>query len=194
MHRREQRRHRPAGGEHATPLTAPVPDISLGYSGLPIITSSITIEGNNSTVRRESGAPDFRVFTVGRLGQLTLNNTTVSGGKLQRFSGGRDFLYSGGGLLSYEGITVLTNCTVTGNVAGEDGGGIASLGGVLRLTNSTVSSNTAYEASGGMRRELLLLIITLTSGCTAAPSVATTRARAAVGSRRAAAPLSSRIA
>ena len=139
----------PAGSTHT--LFSPVPDNSLGYSGLPIVTSPITIEGNGSTVRREVGAPNFRVFTVGRLGQLTLNNTMVSGGKLQRFSGGRDFLYSGGGLLSYEGITVLTNCTVTGNVASEDGGGIASLGGVLRLTNSTVSSNTAYEASGGIR-------------------------------------------
>ncbi len=142
----------PPGSTHT--LISPVPDTSLGYSGLPIVTSPITLEGNNSTVRRDTGAPaNFRVFTVGRLGQLTLNNTTVSGGKLQRFNGGRDFLYSGGGLLSYEGITVLTNCTVTGNVAEEDGGGIASLGGILRLTNSTVSSNTAYEASGGIRSD-----------------------------------------
>ncbi len=120
----------PPGSTHT--LISPVPDTSLGYSGLPIVTSPITIEGNGSTVRRDTGAPNFRVFTVGYGGELMLRNTTVSGGKLQRFGGGRDYLYSGGGLLSYGyegyGVTALTNSIVTGNIA-ERGGGISSEGG-----------------------------------------------------------------
>ncbi|MGQ0593496.1 MAG: choice-of-anchor Q domain-containing protein [Gammaproteobacteria bacterium] len=140
-----------AGSTHT--LMSPIPDDSLGYSGLPLVTSPITIEGNGSTVRRENGAPDFRVFTVRRPGQLTLRSTTVSGGKLQGLGGGLfDVDLQGGGLLVYEGVAVLENSTVTGNIAGG-GGGISSGGGVLVLNHSTVSSNTAYDNSGGVNSD-----------------------------------------
>lgn len=54
------------------------------YNGLPRITSEIIIEGNGSTILRDSSAPDFRMFEVLRLpgGNLTLNNTIISGGKM----------------------------------------------------------------------------------------------------------------
>jgi len=146
----------PAGSTHT--LISRLPDTTdgddryfrrLGYAGLPLVTSPITIEGNGSTVRRENGAPDdFRVFTVGRPpGQLTLRNTTVSGGRLQGISG-FDPDVQGGGLLVYEGVAVLENSTVTGNTAGV-GGGISSRGGALFLTDSTISSNTAYAVLFG---------------------------------------------
>jgi hypothetical protein len=37
----------------------------FGPTGLPSILSDITINGNNSTIRRPSSAPAFRIFAVG---------------------------------------------------------------------------------------------------------------------------------
>jgi hypothetical protein len=51
-----------------------------GPTGLPTIRSPITIDGNNSTIRRSPTAPNFRVFTVLQAGSLTLQQTTISGG------------------------------------------------------------------------------------------------------------------
>src|SRR5215217_2863493 len=51
-----------------------------GATGLPLISSVITIAGNGSTIRRDSGAPNFRMFAVDRSGNLILQRTTVSGG------------------------------------------------------------------------------------------------------------------
>ena len=51
-----------------------------GPTGMPVITTEITIEGNNSTIERDSSAPDFRIFAVRDTGDLTLQETMVSGG------------------------------------------------------------------------------------------------------------------
>jgi len=61
-------------------LTAANNSTPIGPTGLPVITSQITIEGNNSTIERDSSAPDFRIFAVSSTGDLTLQETTVSGG------------------------------------------------------------------------------------------------------------------
>jgi hypothetical protein len=46
----------------------------VGPSGLPVITSTMTIAGNGSTIARSSapGTPEFRIFIVGTGGNLTL--------------------------------------------------------------------------------------------------------------------------
>jgi hypothetical protein len=49
-------------------------------TGLPVISSVVTIAGNGSTIARDSGAPELRVVAVGSTGDLTLQETTVSGG------------------------------------------------------------------------------------------------------------------
>src|SRR3712207_5411992 len=63
----------------------------VGPSGLPVVTSTITIAGNGSTIARSAaaGTPDFRILVVGRInnptGQaasLTLRQTRVTGGSL----------------------------------------------------------------------------------------------------------------
>ncbi len=41
-------------------------NFSYGRSGLPVIRSVITIDGNGSTIRRAPTAPDFGIFAVGR--------------------------------------------------------------------------------------------------------------------------------
>ena len=54
----------------------------LWAHGLPVIRSVITIAGQGSTITRARRAPEFRLFAVNRTGELTLQETTVSGGRL----------------------------------------------------------------------------------------------------------------
>lgn len=60
-------------------LTA-VNNSTLGDTGLPVISSEIIIEGNNSTIERDSGASDFRLIAIDSAGALTLEDTTLTGG------------------------------------------------------------------------------------------------------------------
>ena len=64
---------------------------TYGPNGLPVITSEITISGNilNSTIARDTNAPEFRILAVGATGNLTLFGTAVSGGVARGFEGGR---------------------------------------------------------------------------------------------------------
>lgn len=145
---------------------------------IPPITSSIVVEGRDSTVF--GGTVGFRVMSGGDLtlndttvsgfgidnaGTLTLNRTTIKGewysaGVLNR-SDATAFINNslitenfewgrGGGIHNAEGSTViLVNSTVSNNGATFAGGGIMNYGTVT-LINSLVSENSVtYEGSGG---------------------------------------------
>ena len=58
--------------------------IHNGDNGLPVINSRITIEGHSSTIRRDSGASPFQIFSVSRTGNLSLNETTDEWGQGHR--------------------------------------------------------------------------------------------------------------
>jgi hypothetical protein len=69
----------------------------FGPTGLPIIRSRITIDGNNSTIRRAPSAPNFRILAVqGGGGGLTLQETTVTGGRAMTVAGIDGSGYGGG--------------------------------------------------------------------------------------------------
>ncbi|HEY1270221.1 MAG TPA: hypothetical protein VGH16_23390 [Candidatus Binatia bacterium] len=101
-----------------------------GPTGLPAITSNITIEGNGAKIVRGKKAPAFRLLCV-RTGAVTINDTTFSGGSA-------DF---GGGIVNSSALT-LNNCVISGNVATGDGGGIYTEGSV-HATGTTFSKNQA---------------------------------------------------
>jgi hypothetical protein len=115
-------------------LTAPYDTYYYGLpTGLPLITSKITIEGNGAKITRKKSAPNFRLMAVSYYsGNLELKNLTLSGG-----SG-----YYGGAILNGGELTV-TNSTITGNTA-RLGGGIANYH-ELTVTNSTISKNSATQ-------------------------------------------------
>lgn len=48
-------------------------------NGLPVITATVTIQGNGATITRASSAPSFRILGVASGGTLTLNALTISG-------------------------------------------------------------------------------------------------------------------
>jgi hypothetical protein len=127
---------------------------NLGPNGLPLVTSSILINGKNTTIARssESRMP-FRIFEVdGPSGNLGLKGLTITGGSSPAFAGG---------IFNDEGSVALINTNVTDNSAANGpGGGIASgIGpdhptdvgpiGTLTLTNSQVDDNSAPGGGGG---------------------------------------------
>ncbi|MGQ0621975.1 MAG: choice-of-anchor D domain-containing protein [Panacagrimonas sp.] len=146
-------------------------------NGLPFITSEIVIQGNGSTIRRDPAAPStFRVLALQGSANLTLQQTTISGGIANGFDGGGIAVESdsarltitnstvsgnaarnGGGLFNGAGTVILSNSTVSGNSASSYGGGIhnnsdafSNRYGTVTMTNSTVSGNRAGRGGGGI--------------------------------------------
>jgi hypothetical protein len=137
-----------------------------GATGLPVITTPITITGSGGTIRRKLIAPRFRIFAVNATGDLTLDDVTVSRGRKSSINGGGVYSYYGtvtitnstisgnrglygGGVHNSGGVlTIDGGSTITGNRAGG-GGGVNSYNGTLTITNSTISNNTATRVIGG---------------------------------------------
>lgn len=119
-------------------------------SGQLVIDKDLTIQGpgaNLLTVARSTagGTPDFRILTVSA-GSIdtTIKGLTISGGHNT----------SGAGLLSNSSGTVtITECIVSGNVAGNNAaGGVFnnSITGTINITNSSISGNSAALFAGGV--------------------------------------------
>jgi hypothetical protein len=148
-----------------------------GPTGLPAITSDITIDGNGATIRRSpaTGTPDFRIFLNTGMGDLTLSRVNVrdgrapSGGGIASFGGELEVDNSvvrgntatnpvagwngaGGGIVGTDAEMTLTGTTVFGNTAHGGsvgtGGGVAAVDGSLRMTRSTVQGNSATGVDG----------------------------------------------
>jgi hypothetical protein len=125
----------PVGG---TLTLTGVDNSTYGETGLPVVTSTITIAGQGSMLQRDTTATDFRILAVGGGGDLTVEALTLRGGIAEPFRGG--------GVANYGGSLTLTNSTVSGNSA-VCGGGVYNTSS-LTLTNSTVSGNSAFCGGG----------------------------------------------
>jgi hypothetical protein len=69
-------------GRGADTLVLPAGSTQTLLTGLPVISSQITIAGQGSTIRRADGAPAFSLLAVNSTGDLTLQETTLRGGNL----------------------------------------------------------------------------------------------------------------
>jgi len=129
-----------------------------GNNGLPSITTDITINGNGSTIERDSNlvcninttneADEFRIFHVGNTGDLTLNNLTIQNGCADSLNG-PDFF--GGGIANFDGMLTINGSRVRDN-SSRGGGGIYN-DGTTTINNSTVSNNTSTSFGGGIQNE-----------------------------------------
>jgi len=128
----------PAGG--TITLTA-VDNTTDGPTGLPVVTSVITIAGQGSTLQRDASAPAFRLLAVGSGGDLTVQALTLQGGNSAGY---------GGGLGNRLGTVTIVNSTLSGNTATGDGGGVSNFNGSVTIVNSTLSANTAAGDGGGV--------------------------------------------
>jgi predicted outer membrane repeat protein len=133
-------------------LTIPHNDIGLGPTGLPLITSHITINGNGATIERSSaaGTPEFRFFRLhapsADLHSLTLNDLTLRNGRVGTTDSGTR--WSAGAISAITGPVTLNRATLTGNHADGDGGAIAA--GQMTLNHSAVVGNTSVGIGGGI--------------------------------------------
>ena len=112
---------------------------------------SSVVSGNTITAPYGYGAGIYNY------GDLTIQNSTISGNKLSGPGGGY-----GGGIYNYGtygagGVLVIENSTISGNSVASGlssfGGGVANYGGSVTIRNSTVSGNKiggAFGAGGGI--------------------------------------------
>ncbi len=107
-----------------------------GATGLPTITSQITIAGNGGKIAGKKGA-SFRLIAVESSGDLTLSNVTVSGGSQNH----------GGAIFNYGTLTI-NDSTITGSKAGLGGGIFNGSTAVLTIDGGTISKNTAVYGGG----------------------------------------------
>jgi hypothetical protein len=132
-----------------------------GRTGLPRITSEITISGNGGKIAAKWG---FRLFAVASSGDLTLDNVTLNGGS-ERY-GGAIFNYGSvtltdskisnsrahlGGAIFNGSAADLTiyNSTLTSNYA-DFGGGIYSYYSTVTVNYSAIKNNVAFFDGGGL--------------------------------------------
>lgn len=147
---------------------------TISLNGQIIISSNLTITGTGAdilTLRNTAATGSTsRVFNVSLGSTVSLSGMTITGGRLSSsnhgggiFSNGNlsvlncvitdNILGSagaGGGIFSSGGSLTVTNCTVSGNIAGGSGGGIVSNDSSLAVTNCTVSGNVASGSGGGI--------------------------------------------
>src|SRR5918996_5549003 len=138
-----------------------------GANGLPIITRSMTINGNGATITRGALAPEFRfVYVLGGTANVTLNDLTLSGGRASN-SGGAVFNDRatltlnrvkmlensasdwGGAVANWGGTMVIRNSRMSANMSGDQGGGIVNVGGTLTIAGGTIISGNHSEDGGG---------------------------------------------
>jgi hypothetical protein len=142
----------------------------FGYTGLPVITSAITVAGNGSTISRDPTAPSLRLLAVDASGKLTLEDTVLSNGLARGGDGGDDAATDDGGgggggaglggAILNRGTLSITRGTFTANVArggdggdggsnaaGDDGGGAG--GGGLGGNGGTSSPTATFDGGDG---------------------------------------------
>lgn len=126
-----------------------VPAVNLTTADLSI-NKNLTIDGGSGgvTIARQTGSPNFRIFSVGGGANVALNRLTITGGKL----GNPSVTSLGAGVFNAGSLTI-TDSTVTGNFCdgfGVVGCGICNFGGTLKVVNSTVSSNTGASPGNNL--------------------------------------------
>jgi hypothetical protein len=134
-------------------------DPAEGFNGLPAIRKQITI--NNAVISRAADAESFRIVRVADMGNLTLANTTVSGGRAADCPNDIRVGVCAGGILNNSTLRLL-NSRVIGNIATGSGslfigGAGITNAGTATLTNSIVSDNATtgdLAAGGGITNNL----------------------------------------
>ncbi|MDQ3817623.1 MAG: DUF5011 domain-containing protein, partial [Acidobacteriota bacterium] len=123
-------------------------------SALPDIADHLIINGpgaNLLTVKRDSGASNFRIFEI-MSGTVAINGLTISGGK-----GTGATFRGGGGIYNIGGTLTVSDCTFSDNSGVDTGGGAIYNSATLTVINSTFSGNGGF-AGGAISNERMLTI------------------------------------
>ena len=124
---------------------------TTGALALPVVTTPITINGNNSTITRTNASGQFRYFYVAG-GSLTLNDLTVTNALLP--------LQADGTIYNDDGTLAVNRSTIFGN-GGNGGGAVTNRANgtataTLTVTDSVIRNNSSssptasYGAGAGV--------------------------------------------
>jgi hypothetical protein len=127
-------------GQKATYTLVEVNNTAVGPNGLPVVTSQILINGHDSTILRDIGAPVFRIFSVGTTGNLELVDLAIRNGN----PGGT---YFGGAVYNHGGTTQLVRTEIMENTS-QCGGGLHNRSGTMTVLDSVISQNAGYYGGG----------------------------------------------
>ena len=153
-----------------------VDNTTFGPTGLPVITSRITIEGNGATIARQVHAPGFSLMVVTGSGDLTLHHLTLS--RSYFYAGLRNYgtasindsVISGNGESGVfnRGSLTIENSSISANTASfyYYGGGGVTNAGTLTIENSTISGNDSRYGGGVVNYETLTIVNSTISGNT----------------------------
>ena len=118
-----------------------------GVNGFPLITSTMTLHGNDATITRPPAAPNFRFLSITSDGTLTLAQVTIRNGRLTSWPTQGGAVFTAGRLNISESVFAYNHCDA------EDtrGGAIFIASGEVSIKNTTFYSNTAtsYMSYGG---------------------------------------------
>jgi hypothetical protein len=136
-----------------------ISSVSFGAMGLPNneLSRSLTINGNNSTIRRAVNAPRFRLLFCAQNATLILNDLNLENGHGTAQGGGAVFV-------QFQSILRVNNCKFIGNNSGGSprgfGGAIATGSRCnLSLRNSTFLDNQSFSQGGGVYNVLSDLLV-----------------------------------
>jgi CHRD domain-containing protein len=131
---------------------------TFGKTGLPVVVTSVTINGKGATIAGNSS--NFRIVAIDGSsgGALTLNGVTITGGK----AAGPMLAGAGGGIANVGGTLTLNNALVTQNSASSAGGGVAMANGTMTMNKSEVSWNSVPGDTGSGGGGILSMASTLT--------------------------------
>ncbi len=133
-----------------TTLTAASGYYYYSDTGLPLVTEDLILSGNGHTIARDGAAPDFRILATANGVNLTVNDTTISGGK-SADEGGGIFFAGGDPYNNTRGDLNISGSTISDNDAQYEGGGIYHDGyGTLTIQNSVISGNESAQEGGGL--------------------------------------------
>jgi hypothetical protein len=134
-------------------LTAAAGTSANGPNGLPVITGDITLDGNNSVIRRAPDAPAFRILEVAETAKLAVNDLLVTGGRTpdaETWDGPAGGGMFNAGKLDLHRVVLSRNQTGNGANAGAehfnggdggDGGAVFNAG-ELTVDKSAIVHNT----------------------------------------------------
>jgi hypothetical protein len=124
---------------------------TVGAIATPVITTTITINGNGSTINRSAPSGQFRYFYVAG-GSLTLNDLNVTGASLPLTADGT--IYNDNGTLAINRSSLYSNGGSGGGAVTNRAAGTATA--TLTITDSVVHDNTSsspnasYGAGAGV--------------------------------------------
>src|SRR5918996_991585 len=140
-------------------------------NGLPIITRSMTINGNGAKITRAPLVPEFRfLYVLGGTANVTINDLTMSGGAASN-SGGAVFNDRatltlnrvkllgnsagdwGSGAANVAGTMIIRGGRISSNMSGDLGGGIVNVGGTLTIGSGTIVGNSSGDSGGGLTND-----------------------------------------